>query len=209
MTLNIAHHTMTRTALRFNIFVLALAAFFVTPRPIQAVGNLKSALPGFTGSYQPASQRADSSLRGVHVEDVLDLPIVPQPVDQPYYVSDRNGEVTEFLMAEKYGSIGLLAHNTLSGKQFAKLDVGQEIHLIYQNGRGDDFVVTQVLKFQALQPDSVSSSFRNLHQDETLSASEMFNRAYVGGKRLVFQTCIAAEGNASWGRLFVIAMPKE
>lgn len=200
---------MTRTALRLNLFFLALAAFFVNPRPTQAIGNLKSALPGFTGAYQSAPDRIGNQLRGVHVEDVLDLPVVQQPVDQPYYVSDRNGEVTEFSLVGKYGSIGLLAHNTLSGKTFSQLDLGQTIHLSYQNGRVDDFVVTQVLHFQALQPDSITSSFRNLHEDEILTATEMFNRAYVGGNRLVFQTCIAAEGNASWGRLFVIAMPKE
>lgn len=200
---------MTRTALKLNLFFLALAAIFVNPRPTQAISNLESALPGITGSYQPAPARMGSPLRGVYVEDVLDLPIVQQPVDQPYYVSDRRGEVTEFSMVENYGSIGLLAHNTLSGETFSQLAVGQTIHLIYQNGRVDDFVVTQVLHFQALQPDSITSSFRNLHEDETLTAAEMFNRAYVGGNRLVFQTCIAAEGNASWGRLFVIAMPRE
>jgi hypothetical protein len=200
---------MTRTALRLNLFFLALAAFFVNPRPNQAISNLKTALPGITGSYQPAPERMGSPLHGVHVENVLDLPIVQQPADQPYYVSDRNGEVTEFSMVENYGSIGLLAHNTLSGKQFSQLAVGQEIHLTYQNGRVDDFVVTQVLHYQALQPESISSSFRNLHEDETLTATELFNRAYVGGNRLVFQTCIAAEGDVSWGRLFVIAMPKE
>ena len=209
MTLNIAHPTMTRTVFKLNIFLFALTAFFFNPRPNQVIGNLKGALPGFTGSYQSAPDRTDYPLRGVHVEDVMDLPIVQQPVDQPYYVSDRNGEVTEFSLVEKYGSTGLLAHNTLSGKTFSQLAVGQEIHLVYQNGRVDDFVVTQVLRFQALQPDSISSAFRNLHEDETLTAAEMFNRAYVGGNRLVFQTCIDAEGNASWGRLFVIAMPKE
>lgn len=28
-------------------------------------------------------------------------------------------------------------------------------------------------------------------------------------RHVTFQTCIDAEGNASWGRLFVIAIPKE
>jgi hypothetical protein len=37
----------------------------------------------------------------------------------------------------------------------------------------------------------------------------MFSRAYGGERRAVFQTCIAAEGNGSWGRLFVIALPKQ
>lgn len=200
---------MTRTVLKLNLFLLALAAFFVNPRPTHAFGNLKSALPGFTGSYQPAPERTGSLLRRVHIENVLDLPVVQQPVDEPYYVSDRDGEVTEFSMVEKYGSIGLLAHNTLSGKHFSQIAVGQEIHLIYENGKVDEFVVTEVLHFQALEPENISSSFRNLHKNEILTAGEMFNRAYVGGNRLVFQTCIEAQGNVSWGRLFVVALPKE
>ena len=209
MTLNNAHYRMTRTVLKLNLFLLALAAFFVNPRPTHAFGNLKSALPGFIGSYQPAPDRTNSLLRSVHVDNVLDLPVIQQPIDKPYYVSDRDGEVTQFAMVEKYGSIGLLAHNTLSGKHFSQIEVGQEIHLTYENGRVDDFVVTQLLHFQALEPESVSSSFRNLHKNEILTAGDMFNRAYVGEKRLVFQTCIEAQGNVSWGRLFVIALPKE
>lgn len=208
MTLNNAHYKMTRTVLKFNLVLLALAAFFVNPRPTHAFGNLTSALPGFTGSYQPAPTRTGSLLR-VYIENVLDLPVVQQPLDEPYYVSDRDGEVTEFSMVEKYGSIGLLAHNTLSGKYFSQIAVGQEIYLIYENGSVDDFVVTEVLHFQAMEPQSISSSFRNMHKNETLTAGEMFDRAYVGGDRLVFQTCIEAQENVSWGRLFVIAMPKE
>jgi hypothetical protein len=80
---------------------------------------------------------------------------------------------------------------------------------VYGDGRVEYYVIEHVLRFQALEPDSVSSSFHNLDREETLSAGEMFTRAYVGGHRLVFQTCIAAKGNASWGRLFVVAMPKE
>jgi hypothetical protein len=129
-------------------------------------------------------------------------------VDQPYYVSNRNGEITQFAMASRYGSTGLLAHNTLSGRSFSNLAVGQEVQLVFGDGRVEYFEVREILRFQALEPESVSSSFQNLDGNETLSAVEMFNRAYVGEDRLVFQTCIAAEGNASWGRLFVIAVPK-
>jgi hypothetical protein len=80
---------------------------------------------------------------------------------------------------------------------------------VYGDGKVEDFVITQSLRFQALQPESVSSSFQNLDKIETLTAGQMFNRAYTGESRVVFQTCIAAEGNPSWGRLFVIAVPKE
>jgi hypothetical protein len=80
---------------------------------------------------------------------------------------------------------------------------------VYGDGSVEYFVITQILLFQALQPESVSSSFRNLDRNETLTSGEMFNRAYLGERRVVFQTCIAAQGNLSWGRLFVIAVPRE
>ncbi|HMB21829.1 MAG TPA: hypothetical protein VKP08_03305, partial [Anaerolineales bacterium] len=86
--------------------------------------------------------------------------------------------------------------------------VGQEVRLVYGDGKVEVFVIQETLHVQALQPDSVTSSFRNLDQDEVLTAGEMFNRAYTGEHHLVFQTCIEANGNASWGRLFVFAMPK-
>lgn len=199
---------MTRTALQLNFFVFALAALFLNPHPTQAIGTPKTIVPP-TRSYQSDPTNDLNGLRGVYVQDVLDLPVVQQPADEPYYVSDRDGEITQFSMVSQYGSIGLLAHNTRSGRYFSQLEQGQEVQLTYGDGSTEYYVIEHVLRFQALQPESVASSFRNLDRDETITATDMFQRAYVGGHRLVFQTCIAAEGNASWGRLFVVAMPKE
>jgi hypothetical protein len=86
--------------------------------------------------------------------------------------------------------------------------VGQEVQLVYGDGRIEKFVITEVLHFQALQPESQQSLFLNLDVSETLSANQMFDRVYNGSRHLTFQTCIKANGNASWGRLFVIATPK-
>jgi hypothetical protein len=36
----------------------------------------------------------------------------------------------------------------------------------------------------------------------------MFKRVYLGDRHVTFQTCIKAYGNQSWGRMFVIAVPK-
>ncbi len=201
---------MTRTVLRFNLLVVVLlTGFYLNIRPIQPIGEAEgrsSAFKSFSASVQ--NGQADV-LRGVYVANVLALPVVQQPADQPYYVSGHDGELTQFAMASQYGTIGLLAHNSLSGRFFPKLAAGQEVLLVYGTGRVEYFVVAQILRFQALQPDSVTSSFRNLDKDEVLSASEMFNRAYVGERHLVFQTCIAGYGDPSWGRLFVLAVPKE
>ena len=200
---------MTRTALYLNLVLLFLTGFFLNPRPTQAIGFAEATLPNFADFSKSVQNGEADVLRGVYVSNVLALPVVQQPADNSYYVSNHDGEATQFSIASQYGNIGLLAHNTLSGKFFSQLAIGQEVRLVYGDGRIEYFVVRSALRFQALQPGSVSSSFRNLDRDELLSAGEMFNRAYVGESRVVFQTCIKAKGNASWGRLFVVAVPKE
>jgi hypothetical protein len=209
MMLNTTHHRMSRTAIHLNLLAFLLTGFFLNPRSTQAIGNAGNGLPSFTDFRQSVQNGNANVLRGVFVPDVLALPVVQQPESQPYYVSNHEGEVTQFSMASHYGNIGLLAHNTLSGKFFSRLSVGQQVHLVYGDGRLEDFVVANILRFQASTPESISSSFRNLDRNETLSAGEMFNRAYAGERHLVFQTCIEADGNTSWGRLFVLAVPTQ
>ena len=200
---------MTRTVLQLNLLALFVAGFFLNPPPFLTTEALESTLPGFADFSESVQNGEAEILRGVYVQNVLALPVVQQPADQPYYVSSRDGELTQFSLVSRYGNIGLLAHNTLSGSLFSGLALGQEVRLVYGDGRVEHFVIAEFLEFQALEPGSVTSAFRNLDEDEVLSAGEMFNRAYVGERRVVFQTCIEAEGNVSWGRLFVVAVPKE
>ena len=207
--LNTAQRTVTRTVPYFTLLVFFLTAFFLNPDSTQAIGITDEQFPTLAEFSQSVQNGDANVLRGVYVANVLNLPVVQQPADRPYYVSNRNGEITQFGMASRYGSIGLLAHNTLSGRVFPNLAIGQEVQLVYGDGSVEYFEIRQILHFQAMEPESVSSSFRNLDRNEVLSAGEMFHRAYVGGQRLVFQTCIEAEGNVSWGRLFAIAMPRE
>ena len=87
--------------------------------------------------------------------------------------------------------------------------VREEVRLVYGNGRVEYFVVTEILRYQALEPNSQLSSFRNLDQSEVLSAEQMFKRVYSGERHVTFQTCIAANGTVSWGRLFVVAKPMQ
>ena len=200
---------MTRTALHLNLLVFLLTGFFLTPRSTLAIGYAQATLPSFADFRRSVQNGEADVLRGVYVPNVLALPVVQQPEDQPYYVSSHDGEVTQFSMASQHGNIGLLAHNTLSGKLFPRLSVGRQVRLVYGDGRVEDFTVANILRFQASKPDSVSSSFRNLDGNEILSASEMFRRAYDGERHLVLQTCIGANGIASWGRLFIVAIPSD
>ena len=199
---------MTRNTIKLNLLVFALTAFFITPSYAPWVGSSKGVTPALPDSYNLIQSGEAGLLLSVYVPDVLTLPIVQQPANNPYYVSSDDGEATQFSIASQYGNIGLLAHNNLSGQSFSKLSVGQKVELFYGDGRTEDFVITKVMRFQALQPQSEQSSFLDLDNSETLSANQLFNRVYTGSRHITFQTCIKANGNASWGRLFVVATPK-
>jgi len=198
----------TRFVLSLSLLLLVLSTLFLNPISALAMGNT-ALLPSFTEFSKSVQDGQKEVLRGVYADKVLALPIVQQPSGNASYVSNYDGTATQFRMASQFGNIGLLAHNNLAGRFFSQLTVGQEIRLIYGDGRVEYFVVKEMLKFQALQPTSVYSSFKNLDKDETLTADQMFKRAYTGDRHLTFQTCIEADGQLSWGRLFVIAVPKE
>jgi len=193
----------TRNILNASIFLAIFVSLFFNPITAQA-----ASLPSFL-DFSKSVQNGDAKvLRGVYVSNVMALPVVQQPYGNAGYVSNNDGEATQFRMATQFGNTGLLAHNHLSGKSFSQLAAGQEIRLVYGDGHVEYFVVTEVLRYQALQPTSPYSSFSNLDKEETLSAEGMFKRVYFGDRHVTFQTCIEKDGELSWGRLFVIAVPK-
>ncbi len=205
MTLN----TQTKRTTRSASLVLAIfAALFYNQANARALSNL-AALPAFSDFSQSVQNVQAGVLRGVYVDDVIALPIVQQPAGSPAFVSSNDGEITQFGMAAQYGNVGLLAHNNLSGRFFSNLAAGQLVRLVYGDGKIETFVISEVIRYQALQPNSPYSSFRNLsNTDETLTAEQMFKRVYLGDHHVTFQTCIEAYGNSSWGRLFVVAVPQ-
>lgn len=197
----------TQTARSTSLLLTIFISLFYGPLHTQALGNIT--LPTFA-EFSKSIQNGDAkTLRGVYVSDTFAFPIAQQPSSNPAFVSANDGEITQFGIVSQYGNVGLLAHNHLSGRFFADLKVGQEVLLVYGDGRIETFVISEVLHYQAMQPTSPYSSFRNMDKDEpTLTAEQMFKRAYFGDRHVTFQTCINAYGNASWGRLFVIATPK-
>jgi hypothetical protein len=188
---------------------IVLASVLFAPSQSLAWGNNESALPVFSDFSKTVQNGEEDVLRGVYVPSVLALPIVQQPANSPGFVSGRNGEATQFSLAAQNGNVGLLAHNTLSGSSFSKLAIGQEVRLIYGGGRVEYFVITEILQYQALQPTSPWSDFRDMTAADgrTITAQQLFERVYSGPRHITFQTCIEAEGNVSWGRLFVLAKP--
>lgn len=204
MTLSTSTKRTTRSA---SLLLAIFASLFYHPVSTYALGPVTT-LPTLA-DFSKVLQNGDAkTLRGVYVDDLFALPIIQQPAGSPAFVSPNDNEITQFGMPAKYGNVGLLAHNNLSGRLFTDLAVGQQVSLVFGDGKVESFVVTEVSRYQALQPNSPYSSFRDLeNSEETLTAQDVFKRAYLGDRHVTFQTCIEAYGNPSWGRLFVIAVP--
>jgi hypothetical protein len=145
---------------------------------------------------------------GVYVENVLALRVVQQPDNAANFVSTREGDATQFLLAYSFsGNIGLLAHNFLSGKLFFNLKEGDIVRIVYGNGDVHEYAVERIESYQALKPDSLTSDFLDIASGETITATNLFYRVYGGDQHVTFQTCITQDNNSQWGRLFVIANP--
>jgi hypothetical protein len=175
MTLNANIH---RKTLYSTLLLALFVGLLVNPSPADALGNNGIALPGFGEFVRTVRNSEANILRGVYVRDVLALPVSQQPSGNDAYVSGSDGEITQFGMASRFGNVGLLAHNHLSGRFFSQLSIGQEVRLVYGDGKVEYFVITQILQFQALQPTDPYSSFRDLKNDEILSAGHLFNKVY-------------------------------
>ena len=145
-------------------------------------------------------------LRELSFGDHLAFPIVQQPRGNMIFVSPLQNYITEYQAAATFGSIGLLAHNYLAGQYFFQVVHGQEITLTYSDLGSEKFIVTEIKQYQALTPESPSSDFIDLATGERLTASQVFRRTYGDQEgRLILQTCISANENPSWGRIFIIA----
>jgi hypothetical protein len=145
---------------------------------------------------------------GVYVENVLALRVVQQVEGDPAFVSSQPGVSTEFLLAFRVaGNIGLLAHNYLAGALFFELQPGHIIYIIYGDGEMEEFEVTRIERFQALDPYNPSSDFTHIENNNKLNATELFNSMYAGEYHLTMQTCIEKDGNNVWGRIFIISPP--
>jgi hypothetical protein len=144
---------------------------------------------------------------GVFAQDHFALPVVQQPAGQANYVATEDGRVTQFAAPKAYGTIGLLAHNYLSGKLFYNLSENQELVIVYGDGQQQSYRITRIQRFQALDPLSPYSNFIDVSDPARtqISASDVFSRVYGQPDQLVLQTCIEANGDYSWGRLFVTA----
>jgi hypothetical protein len=195
-----AYRRIAHVALFLMVFLPQTA-----PESVRALENTD--LPSLELFVQAVMNGDPDEVRGLYVPGLLADTVVAQPEGMPAYVSPEQGALTRFEMAEEYGTHGLLAHNYLAGEAFDDLGKGQNIFLVYGDGRIGVFAVAKFYRYQALSPRSVTSDFIDLETQERLSASELFVHAFNRPGHVVLQTCIYADGDPSWGRLFVIAAP--
>jgi hypothetical protein len=191
-----------------NIILLFVLSTALIPRyGVQALSrNFPSDnLPLLNVFVDQVKNGQSDQLRGIYIPEILAAPVVQQPKGDNGFVSPRQNIVTQFALASQFGSTGLLAHNNLAGASFFQLETGQKIYLIYGDGQISTFVITEILRYQALQPTSPSSKFIDLNTNDLLKASEVFSNVYDRQGQAIFQTCISKGDEASWGRLFVIA----
>lgn len=169
-------------------------------------GNVH-ALAGLDVFVEDVKNGQTGELRGIYIPGILAAPVVQQPSGKADFVSPWQNVATQFSLASKVGSTGLLAHNYLAGHSFALLEKRQEFYLIYGDGRVAAYVVTEILEYQALEPASTSSAFVDLKDGSTLTHKELFTKVYDRPGQVILQTCITMDDDASGGRLFIIAKP--
>ncbi len=207
-----------------SLFLLRLVAVFAAslanisqttplyPIPTDDAGNYgtqvgHAGLPTLSDFTRQVTNGNAADVTGVYVTDVFALTVVKQPAGDPAYISTRADALTEFSLAKAYGSLGFVAHNTLAGRLFTKIQAGDLLIFIYGDGRQTSYHVDQIRHFKALSPNSPYSNYVDLEQGKQLSNSDLFFQTYGTRGTAILQTCIAANGLDSWGRLFIIATP--
>lgn len=200
--------TQLKNRISTSIFLCIL--FCVFAFPVQAYAkDISNALPSLNTFIETIKDGDARALRGVYVYNVMALAIVQQPTGYPGYVSTEKSVATQFSIAAEVGNVGLLAHNTLAGSSFSDIKQGSLIILVYGDGHIESFMAKSIQHYQALDPFSPYSEFKDLETQTTFTAEDLFNNVYRGEYHLTLQTCIENNGNSSWGRLFIVAVPVE
>ena len=175
------------------------------PPPTIDSWNSREQLPSLSNFTSLVQNGKANTVRGVYVPGFLALPVVQQPAGDTGFVSGKPETVTQFQLAARYGVIGLLAHNYLSGIEFYRLMEGLKVFIINGDGSRDRYRINSIKEYQKLTPGSNWSHYIDLATGERLTTYELFSQYYQGDHHLTFQTCIAKNGIEIWGLRFVVA----
>jgi hypothetical protein len=211
MNANKIHFLLNVVSLLILISISAIPVQAATLIPVSGDGDntivFSVTNTNLTQFIEQEKNGSAQQITGLYVEDLFSFPVIQQPSGQPAFVSSEDNLITQFQSATAFGSLGFVAHNTLAGAKFSGLTNGSLIFLVYGDGHYVQYQVTQVRKFQAVEPNNPYSSFIDLANNQVFGVEEVFYQTYGVKDQLVLQTCISSNGIDSWGRLFVIASP--
>ena len=179
------------------------------PPPTIDSWTYRQQLPSLNNFVDNLINGQPKSVRGVYVPGFMALPVVQQPGGNTGFVSEQPGTATQFQLANRYGVIGLLAHNYLSGSEFYRLIEGLKVLVVNGDGSLVNYRITEVVEFQKVTPGSNWSHYINLETGERLTTYQVFTQYYQGEHHLTFQTCLERDGLETWGLRFVVAEPVE
>ncbi len=205
---------MARTPIRLFLTFALITILFSSLLPTINVRALtgpfdQAGLPSLKDFTRQVFNGQAGQLRGIYIPGILAAPVVQQPAGMDDFVSPWQNVITQFGLASRLGSTGLLAHNYLAGEAFGLLQEGQELELIDGSGRVANFTVIEILRYQALDSADVTTRLLDLESQASITSADLFNKVYNRPGQVVLQTCIKRDGNPSWGRLFVIASPAD
>ena len=187
---------------------LALTPTLSVPaQPILGTASASASLPTLEEFTQQVKDGQSNLVRGLYVSHVMALRVVPQPQGDSGFISAEDGTATLFQTASFYGVTGLLAHNFLAGRDFFRLINGQELDVIYGDGRVKRYRVSQIDDFQRLSINDLRSNFMELSSGLKKTADQVFADFYEGSPHLTLQTCIERNGEWNWGVRFITAEP--
>jgi hypothetical protein len=172
----------------------------------QATLNFPEFYPFFEEVTKTESVSSDE-LVGIFAPGNFEFKIIQQPLNHPEYVSEQEDSLTEFSLAKSETSTGLLAHNYLAGKHFSNLEIEDLLITISADKTISVYQITEISSYQALQPENPYSYFKDTNNPtQLLTSTALFKEIYRDSQTLVLQTCIAQDGQPSWGRLFIKAV---
>src|SRR5271157_4208206 len=166
---------------------------------------LQTGLPGRAAFIDQVRNGRADQITGVYADQIFALPVVQQPSGEPAFISSLPETLTQFASASAYGTLGFVAHNTLAVRLFPELKVNSTFSVIYGDGTLYLYRVIQIRHLKAMEPDSTTSSYFDVDTGSQLSYRDLFFQTYGHPGWAILQTCIAANGIDSWGRLFIIA----
>jgi hypothetical protein len=143
--------------------------------------------------------------------------VIGQPKNDVNYVSADPQEITEFEQPRQQTKNfnWLLVHNyNPAGKEISKLKQGDNVWILTPSGE-EKYQVIKKEEYQALSPTSNTADFVDLNKESStfnqrITTADLYGRmtqkslqARGDQEIAILQTCIEANGELSWGRLFV------